>query len=204
MKKIRVFMAKFIAMGVLGVSGIFGSGGAALAHPTSRQGGDLIANALAFADAYNVGDTEKMRQLADPAFQQVGGTGEALDLDGFANSTSTGVRVTLSNCQLTRPDVVSCDTVLSGGPIPPLAHPWTETSVLTFANGKVLRLDETLSDQTAQDLQAFIAASPPPGGMPTTGVADLSIPLLALLLGLSLVMNGVLVRRTTSRRPNTL
>lgn len=201
MKKIRVFMALLIATGVLGVFGIFGSASAASAHP-ARQSGDLIATSLAFADAYNAGDTEKMRQLADPTFQQVSGTGETLDLDGFANSTSAGVRVTLSNCRLTRPDVVSCDTVLSGGPIPPLAHPWTETSVLTFANGKILRLDETLSAQTAQDLQAFAAANPQPG-MPTTGAADLSTPLLALLLALLLVVNGVLARRATSRRANT-
>ena len=196
MKKIRVFMVLLIATGVLGIFGPFGSGGAASAHP-DWQGDDLIAKSLAFADAYNAADTAKMRQLADPSFQQVGGTGDALDLDGFANSTSTGVRVTLSNCRLAAPNVVSCDTVLSGGPIPPLAHPWTETSVLTFANGKIIRLDETLSAQTAQDLQAL--ASP---GMPTTGRLDATAPLVALLIAFLLTANGLFALRATSARPD--
>ena len=198
MRKLRMFMALFIAADIFVVLAISGSGRVASAHP-ARQSDALIAASLAFADAYNAADTEKMRQLADPAFQQVGGTGATMDLDGFANSTSTGVLVTLSNCVLTRPDVVSCDTVLSGGPIPPLAHPWTETSVLTFANVKILRLDETLSAQTAQDLKDFAAASPQPG-MPATGEGDLNMPMLALLLGLFLAVSGVHTRRGASGR----
>ncbi|MEO6458775.1 MAG: hypothetical protein ABIO92_10980 [Chloroflexia bacterium] len=197
MKKIHLFIAMLFAFGVAAMLGIIRPGGIVSAAPV-RQGEDLVASSMAFADAYNAGDTAKMRQLADPAFQQVGGTGEKLDLNGFANSTSSGVRVTLSNCKLTGPNVVSCDTVLSGGPIPPLAHPWTETSVLTFANGKITRLDETLSAQTAQDLQALAAP-----GMPSTGTADPASPLVAILMALLLIACGGLTLKVISPRIDT-
>lgn len=170
----------------------------AFAQPAERSG-DLIASTLAFADAYNAGDGEKMRQMADPAFQQVSGTGEPLDLEGFIGTISTGVDVALSNCQLIDLNRVSCDTILSGGPIPPLAHPWSETSVLTFSNARIRRLDETLSAQTAEDLQAYLAANPQPG-MPTTGVAALSTQLLTLLLGMLLVASGSFVRKVNTDR----
>jgi len=197
MKTTRVFVALVIAVTAL-VLGLIGTARSASAH-SNMQGNDLIATTLAFADAYNAGDGARMRELADPAFEQVSGTGEALDLEGFIKTTNTGVRVTLSNCKLTRTNVVTCDTVLSGGPIPPLPHPWTEISMLTFANGKILRLDETLSDQTAQELQAFAGANSQ-AGMPSTGASDLSTPRLALFLGLLLVGVGALICGPIRRR----
>ncbi len=182
---------------LLGTFGLLGSARPASAHPQA-QGADLVAAALAYANAYDARDTTKLRDLADPAFQDVGHYGppdqQVTNLDDFIKGNSGGPTVTLTNCRLTGANAVDCDGTLRGGPLPRLPHPWTEKNTLTFANGKVLRIDEYLTPQTAADLDAFMAAHPQPG-MPSTGAPGAGLPLLAILVGLLLVAGGAVSRR---------
>jgi hypothetical protein len=93
-------------------------------------------------------------------------------------------------------NTVVVDINLAGGGIPPLAHPWLETDTVTFSNGLILKIVSMVSPQTLQDL---LALGPSPG-MPTTGQADQTLPVAALVLGLLSVGAGVRLRRARAHR----
>ncbi len=190
--------------GTIGALGLFGSASSVVAAPLAQgaqQGSSLVDSALAFGNAYNTRDTAGLRAMSDPSMEDVSHWGppdqQVTTRDAFINGSPQGPHVSLTNCKQSDANTVSCDATLSAGPLPTLAHPFTETNTLTFRNGKVLRIDEYLSDQTAQELAAFTAANPQPG-MPSTGSGDAGLPLAGLAAGLLLLSSGLAARRPRS------
>jgi hypothetical protein len=187
----------------------------AAAQPAGRSGqSDLLSQVQQFVTAYNAGDTATLTNLFDPSYQGVitnmppnappqatAPTNRAMELQ---NAAQRLVHVTASNCVLASADTVRCDIGLSGGPTANLPHPYTETAVFTFANGKIMRLDETLSDTTRSDFAAIFAQRQQPG-MPRTGAPGgaLGPGLLFFLLawgGLLLAAGGTVLRRRDASR----
>lgn len=183
-----------LLVALLGV-GFFGTTGRAAARGVQQSVDELTAP-RAFAAAYNNHDVATLRSMADPSFldiyhygppdQQVNG------IEAFIKGDSQGPHVDITSCKQIGTDMVTCDAVLSGGPIPVLPHPFSGPNTFTFRNGKIVRLDEYLSDQTAKDLAAY---TPPQPGMPSTGSRDFTLPLSSVLLCLLLVGAGLFILR---------
>lgn len=184
----------------------------AAAQP-AQPGGQaaLLSMIQQFVTAYNAGDTTTLANLFDPSYQGVitnmppgappqatAPTNRATELQ---NAAPRLVHVTASNCALASAGTVRCDIGLSGGPTAGLPHPYTETAVFTFGNGKIMRLDETLSNTTRSDFAAIFAHLQQPG-MPRTGApgsaSDSGMPFLLLALGgLLIAVCGVAVRQVS-------
>ncbi len=152
-KKGSIAVALSLFAGTIGALGLFGTASSALAAPSAQgvqQGSSLVDSALAFANAYNTRDTAGLRAMSDPSLEDVSHWGppdqQVTTRDAFINGSPQGPHVSLTNCKQSDASTVACDATLSGGPLPPLAHPFTETNTLTFRNGKVLRIDEYLSN----------------------------------------------------------
>jgi hypothetical protein len=200
---IRARLASLVLAVALLVS-LLGMAHTVSAHP-ARQSSDPVATVLAMVDAFNRHDAGALRNLLDPSFEDVTVNAPAglppeypkVDVEIFIRESAEGIHVDASNCQLTAPDKVVCDVTLSGGDVPPLPHPFTETATFTVANGKITRLEETFSPQTLSDIEALLAAQP---GMPTTGSTDTQTPFAALAIGLFLLAFGLVVRRANSYR----
>jgi hypothetical protein len=189
-----------LVMGLL--VGMLGVTRTVSAHPAS-QPADPVAVVMEMADAFNDADADRLMELLDPSFKNVGANPPAglppgyldLDRDQFiAQSRDGGLHIELSNCKLTAPDTVLCDNVITGPGAPPLPHPITETITVTVVNGKITLLVETLSEQSLSEFEAFLAASQV--GMPTTGSSDMSVALWLLSLALLSLVAGVIIRRT--------
>jgi hypothetical protein len=193
---------------------LLGARTAAAQLPLTSGQGDLLGIIQQFVTAYNAGDTATLANLVDPSYEGVitnmpptappqasAPTNRAAELQ---NAGQRLVHVTASNCVLESGSSVRCDIGLSGGPTANLPHPYTETAVFTFANGKITRLDETLSDTTRSDFAAIFAHLQQPG-MPTTGAPDgaTGTGLLFFLLvcgGLLAAVGGAVLRRRGASR----
>jgi hypothetical protein len=187
----------------------------AAAQPAAPSGqADLLGIVQQFVTAYNAGNTATLTNLFDPSYQGVitnmppsappeatAPTSRATELQ---NAAQRLVHVTASNCALASTSTVRCDMGLSGGPTANLPHPYTETAVFTFANGKIVRLDETLSDTTRSDFAAIFAQLQQPG-MPRTGAPDGAtgpgwLFFLLAFGGLLLAVGGTVLRRRGASR----
>ncbi len=182
----------------------------ASAHPAD-QPKDSVALVLALWDAFNSADAAALDTLLDASFTDVitnpppSAPPELVvtSRQGYIDySVKEHVHVAISNCKQTAPDTdtVVCDATASGGSLPPLPHPFTQTVTFPIANGKIMRQDAMLSDQTSKDLAAFFASAAQPG-MPVTGAADMGMPISALVVALMALVAGTLLRRahTTPR-----
>lgn len=186
----------------------------AAAHPAAPA--DLLGRVQQFVTAWNAGDTATLGTILDPSYQAVitnmppnappqasQPTTRAAELQ---NAGQRLVQVTASGCVLAAADAVRCDVGLRGGPTATLPHPYTETAVFTFANGQIVRNEETLSATTRNDFAQIFAHLPQPQpGMPTTGrpAGATGSDLLVFLLaggGLLLAAGGALRRRRGAGR----
>ena len=174
----------------------------ASAHPIG-QASDPIATVMALIDAFNNADVAKLDALLGPSFTAVilnppPPLVQAETLQNreqfIKNASESGLHATASNCKLTSATTVVCDAS-STGPSLPFPHPFTTTATFTVQDGKVTKVEETLSAQTYSDLQALAAGQP---GMPTTGSTNSPAPFAILALGLLLLASGFVVRRATS------
>ena len=191
-----------LALAVTLLVGLLGTVRVASAHPIG-QASDPIATVMALMDAYNNADVAQLDALLGPSFEDVilnpppGIPPEAMRQNReqvIKNASAGGLHATASNCKLTSATTVVCD-FSSTGPGAPLPHPFTTTATITVQDGKVTRVEETLSAQTFSDLQALLAAQP---GMPTTGSTNTQTLFAVLVLGLLLLAFGFMVRRATS------
>ncbi|MDQ3928527.1 MAG: hypothetical protein M3328_05195, partial [Chloroflexota bacterium] len=143
---------------------------------------NLLSVVQQWVTAANAGDTASLKTILDPSFQgvttnmppdappqlrQPGNRDAALQDAG-----QRLVQVTASHCAQTSANTVRCDIAVSGGPSAHLPHPWTATAVFTFANGKIVRYVQTLSETTRNDLAQIFANLPQPQRMPDTGRPD--------------------------------
>jgi hypothetical protein len=187
-----LYIAPILAL-VFALSGLLGS-----VRIAAAQGSSNDATVQAFIDAYNNGDLAKLQGLADPNFTFVqlnGGPGpQTQNLAEFF--APPRVHATPSNFRDVDANTVMLDITLTGGGLPPLPHPFMATNTFTFSNGHILKMTQMLSPQTLQDL----AALGPPPGMPTTGQADQTFLIAALVLGLLSVGAGVRLRAAKAHR----
>jgi hypothetical protein len=108
--------------------------------------------------------------------------------------------VTESNIHLIDATTVEMDLMFTGGTIPVLPHPFMLHATFVVKNGLITRLQDRLSDQTAQDLAAL---GPPPAAaseMPNTGMSAPSALPVLLVLGLVCALAGAAMRRTSLLR----
>ncbi|HKP52548.1 MAG TPA: hypothetical protein VJ183_07840 [Chloroflexia bacterium] len=176
------------------------------AHP-ANQPADPVALVMEMADAFNNADVDRLMEILDPSFKDVVVNAPAAlppefsnyDRDGFiALSRDGGFHMELSNCKLSAPDTVVCDSSVTIPDNLPLSRPVTQTLTVTVVNGKITSIVEMLSDQSLRDFEDYLAASQ--AGMPTTGSSDMSVALWLLSLALLSLVAGVITRRTHGYR----
>jgi hypothetical protein len=168
------------------------------------QATDPATVVKAFNAAVSRQDLTGALALLDPNFQYVSVPGSALPTSrgkGTGKDEFPGPppyqQVTESNIHLIDAENVEMDLTFSGGPIPVLPHPFMLHATFTVKNGLITRLQDRLSDQTAQELAAL---APPPGApaaMPNTGTSTASARAALLVLGLLGTLAGAVVRRST-------
>ncbi len=169
-----------------------------------HQATDPTTVVKAFNAAVSRQDLDGALALLDPNFQYVSVPGSALPTSrgkGTGKDEFPGPppyqQVTESNIHLIDAENVEMDLTFSGGPIPVLPHPFMLHATFTVKNGLITRLQDRLSDQTAQELAAL---APPPGApaaMPNTGTSTASARAALLVLGLLGTLAGAVVRRST-------
>lgn len=124
-----------------------------------------------FLESINTGDLSAMLATVDPNGEYISGPGapdEARDtLKGFLEGVaSQRFKVTILDISDTGPDTATATFEVAGGDIPPLPHPFTLVGTFTVKDGKVVKMVEEFTPQTAADLAALESASV---GMPATG-----------------------------------
>lgn len=203
-KNLRWPLALITALfGLVGMGMSTAGAGMAAQTPTT----DPVEVVRAFWGAYNNKNTATMQTLTDPAFRLVvdpraveftPGLPRELTFEQFVEQA---VQVGINSIEQTAPDTVLAVLTISGEEIPPLPHPFMSSFVATVTNGRIIRIVETISDQTIQDLQALFSEGESEVGMPRTGSNDQVLPAVAVVLGLVILVGGVLLKRsvTTAR-----
>ena len=141
----------------------------------SIQANDPVAVVTAFNDAISRQDLAAALEFLDDDFLYVGDPNSAFPNDrrkGEFPGQPPFQQVAQSNIHLIDATTVEMDLMFSGGPIPVLPHPFTLHATFTVQNGLITRLQDRLSDQTAQDLIAL--GAPPAAVLPRTGENDSS------------------------------
>jgi hypothetical protein len=167
---------------------------------TASNAGDTATLATILASSYQ-GITTNMPPNAPPQLRQP--TNRDAELQ---DAGQPEVHVTASHCAQTSANTVQCDIGVSGGPSGHLPHPWTATAVFTFAEGKIVRYVQTLSETTRNDLAQIFANVQPPQRMPATGRPDgapgsASLFFLLACAGLLFAAGGAVRRRRGDSRP---
>lgn len=170
------------------------------------QANDPVAVVTAFNDAISRQDLTAALALLDDDFVYVGGPNSA-----FPNDRSKGdfpgqppfQQVAQSNINLIDANTVEMDLTFTGGPIPPLPHPFMLHAAFRVENGLITRLQDRLSDQTAKDLAAL--GAPPAAVLPQTGENDSRAITWLLALGALCILAGAAIGRAAApRRTKTL
>ncbi len=182
--------------------------GAHSAAAQTSQPNDPVAVITAFNAAVSGQDLTAALALLDDNFQYVSGPGSALPTSrkkGEFPGQPPFQQVAQSNIHLINATAVEMDLTFSGGPIPTLPHPFMLHANFTVENGLITRLQDRLSDQTAQDLAAL---PPPPGApaqLPKTGESNAGALSWLLVLGVLCVLAGATIWRVAGpRRTKTL
>lgn len=179
---------------------------ASVAAQTDRPT-DPAAVVHAFNEALSRGDLPGALAFLDPACRKVVGP-RSLNREEQTCGGGEGqfpgpqsgppLQIAEANLRTTSPTTAEVDLTLSGGTLPPTPHPITLHAYFTVENGRITRLLDELSVQTAQDLAAL---PPPPGSpaaLPNTGVSDSIAAGVLLVLGVCCALAGLVVRRTTA------
>lgn len=169
----------------------------------TSQPSDPAAVVTAFITAFNAQDLTGALALLDPNFRYVSVPGSVLPTSrnkGEFPGQPPFQQVDQSNVHLIDATTVEMDLMFSGGPIPVLPRPFMLHATFTVNNGLITRLQDRLSDQTAQDLAALQASAGAPDQLPNTGEGALSPVLLLLTLGVVCVLAGAIAWRTSVRR----
>ena len=172
-----------------------------------RQATDPATVVKAFNAAVSRQDLTAALALLDPNFEYVSVPGSALPTSrgkGTGKDEFPGPppfqQVMESNIHPIDASTVEMDLTFSGGPIPQLPHPFMLHATFTVKNGLITRLQDRLSDQTAQDLAALGPPPAAPAAMPNTGVSNASALTVLLVLGVLCALAGAAVRRTSLLR----
>jgi hypothetical protein len=200
---IKARLASIVVMVGL-LAGVLVGTGDAWAQTSGQS--DLLGIIQQFVSAFNAGDTATLQNIVDPSFQSVvtnWPTNAPPEVRApsnrdtqLQNASQHLIQTAASNCSVISPNTAQCDIMLSGAPIASLPHPWKETAVFTFSNGKIVRLDERLSDTTKNDFAQIFASQQP--GMPTTGSANGNGTLfLAIMVSAALLAAGGVARRVS-------
>jgi hypothetical protein len=170
--------------------------GAATAAAQTNQPNDPVAVVTAFNAAVSRQDRTAALVLLDDDFLYVSGPGSALPRNLKKGEFPVGPpfqQVAQSNIHLIDATTVEMDLTFSGGPIPSLPHPFVLHATFTVKNGLITRLQDRLSDQTAQDLAALGPAPGALGQLPKTGESDAGAVTWLLALGVLCVLAGAIV-----------
>lgn len=162
----------------------------------TSQANDPAAVVTAFNEALSRQDLTAALALLDDTFQYVSGPGSALPTTrgkGEFPGQPPFQQIAQSNIHPIDANTVEMDLTFSGGPIPKLPHPFMLHGTFTVQNGLITRLQDKLSDQTAQDLAAL--GSPPAAVLPKTGENDSGALNWLFALGVLCALAGVLLRR---------
>lgn len=165
------------------------------------QANDPVAVVTAFNEAVSRQDLTAALAFLDDNFLYVGGPNSAFPNDrrkgGFPGQPPFQ-QVAQSNINLIDANTVEMDLTFTGGPIPPLPHPFMLHATFTVENGLITRLQDRLSDQTRQDLAAL--GAPPAAVLPRTGENDSRAIAWLLALGIVCALVGTIAMRTAARR----
>lgn len=179
-------------------------GWAVLAHPAAaqtNQGNDPAAVVTAFNEAISRQDLPAALALLDDDFLYVGGPNSAFPNDrrkGEFPGQPPFQQVVQSNINVIDAKTVEMDLTFTGGPIPPLPHPFMLHATFTVENGRITRLQDRLFEQTAQDLAAL--GAPPAAVLPRTGGNDsLALSALIALAGMFALAGAAAVRAAARR-----
>ena len=170
---------------------------------------DPAAVVHAFNEALSRGDLPGALAFLDPACRKVVGP-RSLNREEQTCGGGEGqfpgpqsgppLQIAEANLRTTSPTTAEVDLTLSGGTLPPTPHPITLHASFTVENGRITRLLDELSVQTAQELAALAPPSEAtPATMPNTGAGGLSGSSLLLLLSALCGLLGAAFRRTTLR-----
>ena len=170
---------------------------------------DPAAVVHAFNDALSRGDLPGALAFLDPACRKVVGP-RSLNREEQTCGGGEGqfpgpqsgppLQIAEANLRTTSPTTAEVDLTLSGGTLPPTPHPITLHAYFTVENGRITRLLDELSVQTAQELAALAPPSEAaPATMPNPGAAGLSGSSLLLLLSALCRLLAAAFRRTPLR-----
>lgn len=167
----------------------------------TSQPSDPIAVVTAFNEAISKQDLTAALSFLDDNFLYVGGPNSAFPNDrkkGEFPGQPPFQQVAQSNINQIDANTVEMDLTFTGGPIPPLPHPFMLHATFSVKNGKITRLQDRLSDQTAKDVTALRA--PPATVLPRTGGNDTNDLVGLLMLAVICVLAGTITVRAAARR----
>jgi len=140
---------------------LIGTAGAAAAQTSSPV--DVVR---AFIAAGNQGDRATLATLADPTFGLVEDAHQSgTHTESLAELEGHLAHVIVISLQQTGADTATLDADLTGRSLPPIRVPFHVSYAVTVANGRVVRMVETVAPETLAALEA-LGGSP---GMPATG-----------------------------------
>lgn len=177
--------------------------GAHTATAQTSQASDPVAVVTAFNEAISRQDLTAALALLDDDFLYVGGPNSAFPNDrrkGEFPGQPPFQQVAQSNINVIDANTIAMDLTFSGGPIPPLPRPFLLNATFTVKNGLITRLQDRISEQTAQDLAAL--GAPPAAVLPRTGANDSFLQAGLLVLSIICVSAGAgLWRFAAPRQP---